>query len=1151
MSKYATDQNLLFGLLALQNGLIDQVQLVAAFQAWTRDRARSLADHLVSRDDLDSDQRVTLEMLVALHLRKHGGEIERSLASLAIGQVTRTKLESLADIDIGVSLTCVASIPAESQGDLDPDRTASNSVGATTADGQRFCILRPHARGGLGEVFVARDGELNREVALKHIRDQRADDPISRARFVREAEITGGLEHPGIVPVYGLGTYSDGRPFYAMRFIRGDSLKEAIDGFHADESLRRDPGKWSLELRKLLRRFLDVCDAIDYAHSRGILHRDIKPANIILGKYGETLVVDWGLAKATGSAASGSEEGTLIPRAVDGSAETLPGSALGTPAYVCPEQAAGKVGCLGPRSDVYSLGATLYCLLSGRPAFEGNDIGTLLRAVQNGAFLAPRHLNPHVPPALEAIVLKAMARHADHRYSSARALAEDVEHWLADEPVTVMHESIPSRIARWARAHKTLATSAAMLLATAVVALLIGTILIGREQTKTRNALDAVIAAQKERSLARIDALLNANAHALPTMIEEFAGARGWIDPRLRELLRLDLPPEHGWRVRMALLPSDPSQADLLAGELLDRQIDEFGVIVECLEPFREQLSDMLWTEFRNPSQPLGRRLLAGMALARFEPTAQGWTASDNEFLATQLLDAGSDDQRDLRSSLRPIAMRLIPTLRMKFDDESVRESVREAAANALAEYARDDPALLADLVSRSSADQYRLLLTVISSDPARRGEAVRELDAIAGRVPVEGMTEVQRIAAGKQRARAAIALIKLGEYRAAAGAFLDSSDPEVLTQFSHQARERGLGLTDLIAALNSESNVRERFALLLTLGEFQIAECPEPDRSRLVARLSDWYARDPSNAVHGAAGWVLRAWNLDEKTCKVDCTHLAYDPASRRSWFVEKVNADLLTFVVCFPGEFWMGSTPSETDRDNDETLHRVALTHAFAIATHEVTTVQYARFQRATGAGTLRSEIDPRAPVVGVNWYEAVAYCRWLTRELGLAESDQCYDEPANQEKGPNGLPRQWLFHPERRGFRLPTEAEWEYACRAGTSTPFSFGSDRTLLPYYGWFQTNAGRNPRAWGQLRPNLLGIFDLHGNAVEWCHDGYLGYDPLPLRDPIGDPAAKYRVYRGGAWTGGARLCRSADRDLGDPGDRAFLGFRLARTLSER
>ena len=179
--------------------------------------------------------------------------------------------------------------------------SASFSVGTSSSSGLRFRVLRPHARGGLGAVFVALDTELHREVAVKQILDRLADDPTSRRRFLVEAEIAGGLEHPGIVPVYGVGSYANGRPYYAMRFIRGDSLKDAVNRFHSDLSLKGDPGRRLLELQKLLRRFLDVCNAIEYAHSRGVLHRDLKPGNIIVGMHGETLVVDWGLAKSVGA----------------------------------------------------------------------------------------------------------------------------------------------------------------------------------------------------------------------------------------------------------------------------------------------------------------------------------------------------------------------------------------------------------------------------------------------------------------------------------------------------------------------------------------------------------------------------------------------------------------------------------------------------------------------------------------------------------------------------------------------------------------------------------------------------------------------------------------------------------------------------------
>jgi hypothetical protein len=242
----------------------------------------------VTRGDLDGDDRVAVEALVALHLKKHGGDPEHSLAALNAGRSTRENLARVGDADIEASLARLG--PTSTRAGEDSDRTASYAVGTATSDGQRFRVLRPHARGGLGAVVVALDVELHRQVALKQILDRHADDPTSRQRFLLEAEITGGLEHPGIVPVYGLGAYSDGRPYYVMLFICGDSLKEPIEHFHADEGLKADPGKRSLELHKLLRRLLDVCNAIEYAHSRGVLHRDIKPGNGIVGRHGETHV---------------------------------------------------------------------------------------------------------------------------------------------------------------------------------------------------------------------------------------------------------------------------------------------------------------------------------------------------------------------------------------------------------------------------------------------------------------------------------------------------------------------------------------------------------------------------------------------------------------------------------------------------------------------------------------------------------------------------------------------------------------------------------------------------------------------------------------------------------------------------------------------
>jgi tetratricopeptide (TPR) repeat protein len=269
-----------------------------------------------------------------------------------------------------------------------------------------------------------------------------------------------------------------------MRLIRGDSLKEAIERFHADATLRRDPGRRSLELRSLLGRLVDVCDAIEYAHSRGVLHRDIKPSNVIVGKHGETLVVDWGLAKPLGrSEASLGDERTLMPSSASGSSETLPGSALGTPAYMSPEQAAGQLDHLGPRTDVYSLGATLYCILTGKPPFEG-DVGEILRKVGRGEFPRPRQVDPSIDPALEAVCLKAMATRPEDRYPSCRSLAFDIERWAADEPVSVYRAPASVRLLRWARKHRTGVAIGAAVIQTAVVVLAVSTVLLVQSRAR-------------------------------------------------------------------------------------------------------------------------------------------------------------------------------------------------------------------------------------------------------------------------------------------------------------------------------------------------------------------------------------------------------------------------------------------------------------------------------------------------------------------------------------------------------------------------------------------------------------------------------------------------------------------------------------------
>jgi tRNA A-37 threonylcarbamoyl transferase component Bud32 len=464
-----TDHDLLFGALAVRSKCIDPSRLADVYRSWLAEPNSPLADLLVSRGLLTPADKAHVDTMLAQELASHGGD--------AAAALERMEVQHVSWADVYQPTLQQTAVPPPTPRPEAP----SPAAGAAT----RFQRLHKHAAGGIGQVWLARDNHLDRDVALKELRPDKSGDDRLRLRFLAEARITGRLEHPGIVPVYELAQTETG-PFYVMRFVHGRTLSADIQAYH--RKLRAEQAG-TLDLNALLQAFVNICQAVAFAHSRNVIHRDLKSANVILGDFGEVMVLDWGLAKFVHETDAHMEEAASSAAPVPLSSElTMAGQVLGTPAYMAPEQAAAGLARVDFRSDVYGLGAILYEILTGKPPFTSGPaltIQELLRKVREEEPPRPRELCPGVPRALEGICLRALAKKPEDRHASAADIAHDVQCWLADEPIPGFREPLPARVGRWARRHKPLVAGAAALLVTAVAGLAASTILIGKEQART------------------------------------------------------------------------------------------------------------------------------------------------------------------------------------------------------------------------------------------------------------------------------------------------------------------------------------------------------------------------------------------------------------------------------------------------------------------------------------------------------------------------------------------------------------------------------------------------------------------------------------------------------------------------------------------
>ena len=318
----------------------------------------------------------------------------------------------------------------------------------------RYAVDKPLAQGGMGAVLLIKDGDFQRPAAMKVMLSRYAQNAEAMERFLAEAQVTAQLEHPNIVPIHDLGIMEDGTVYFTMKYIEGESLGSVVKKLKSEDAAvaAKAAAEWSDE--RILLTFLKVLDGMSYAHAKGVVHRDIKPDNIMLGGHGEVLVVDWGIAKVLGRDELGKTQDVVHLRDQDALSLTREGSTMGTLYYMPPEQASGELAAIGPHSDVYALGATLYELLTRKRPVSGPTAVDIIAKVVRGEIVPVSEARPDLPADLAAIVMKAMALAPERRYAQCGAFAEDVRRYLAGQAVAARQRNLIERIGAWVQSHR-------------------------------------------------------------------------------------------------------------------------------------------------------------------------------------------------------------------------------------------------------------------------------------------------------------------------------------------------------------------------------------------------------------------------------------------------------------------------------------------------------------------------------------------------------------------------------------------------------------------------------------------------------------------------------------------------------------------------
>jgi len=682
-------------------------------------------------------------------------------------------------------------------------------------------------------------------------------------------------------------------------------------------------------------------------------------------------------------------------------------------------------------------------------------------------------------------------------------------------------------------------------------------------------------------SLALRDRLMNARTTHVPAAIIDMAWYRRWVDPLLRkEYQEAEANKNPGKQVRasLGLLPTDAAQANYLYGRLMEADPEEVVVIRQALSESGhvtpERIEELWGAVAKPPKGHEGQRLRAACALANFAPEDSRWT-SERGPIIEQLVGVDLVFLKSWMDALRPVSDKLVEPLGAVFrEPKQERNAQRSVAASILTDFVADKPDVLAELIQDADERQFATLFPKVIS---HRDRLLTVMSQAVGTPLDSARTDDDKERLAKRQANAAVVLLRIGQPdsvwpllrhpfnpRAETYGF---SDPRVRSYLIHRLPALGMDLKAVVKRFEVERDASVRRALLLVVGDLKTDQLSQAERDGVLLKVTQLYREDSDPGLHGAAEWLLRQWGEETTIREFEQEWTKPERRERRQEREEHIQQEIgkvsaskqgywylngqgqTMVVIPGPATFLMGSLPTEHQRETEALQHRKRINRSFAMSAKPVTGDEYRRLCTKINGHDIRK---PDHPAGSITWFEAAEYCNVLSQSEGLPETEWCY-APNEKGKYAEGMTLKANYL-HLRGYRLPTEAEWEYACRAMSSSGRYYGQSDELLGTYGWSQQNSEGHSWPVGRKKPNDFGLFDMHGNVWTWCQSRELKKGEKPNENDDEDANLEVKltdklVLRGSSYANRAsHLTCTFPYPNYPTAEASNFGFRLARTI---